>query len=262
MANPAIVNFLQEGLKRGFSENLLRHKLIEAGWQERDVNESIFEVKKQLAQNQTQIPMVVSSQREMMQDKQIMNKESNQEKLGVFRKIGMTLGKPNELFEKTQNEGIWPALKYYWVVSIIPFVIGGLVMFFLLNFVAAYISILSYSIWIVLVGFFALLYIAGPLVIFVSGGITHLFVKMFKGQGKYSNTFSSLVYSMTPQLLFFFIPFIGIWSLILNIFGIASYHKMPKGKAFLVLIIPAILIGIIAGVLFVLLGFSLPSGAS
>lgn len=41
MVNQDIVNYLREGIKRGFSVGLLRQKLLEGGFQERDVSDAI-----------------------------------------------------------------------------------------------------------------------------------------------------------------------------------------------------------------------------
>src|SRR3989344_1612487 len=46
MVNADILNYLKEGKKRGFTLNILKQKLIEGGFDEKDVNEATMELQK------------------------------------------------------------------------------------------------------------------------------------------------------------------------------------------------------------------------
>lgn len=294
MVEKKLVDYLLEGKKRGFSVQMLKHKLLDIGWDEATVNEAVNFVEKQSSGMESKkIPSVdlrinsqVAQPNSQMQSQPMQNMQKTQNDMqnkmlsdfkpgekkpgfGIFKKIGMLLSKPSEIFGQTQSEGIGAGLKYLLVVSIVPFAIGALIIALATSLVLGYLStiipsasglsggITLYS--ILLLAFY--LFIASPILIFIGGGIVHLFVKMFRGQGSYANTFNALVYGATPLLLFFFVPFIGIWGFILNIFGIASYHKISKGKAFLALFMFGIVVVIIITILMLIFGKSLPSGA-
>lgn len=46
MANQDVVNYLKEGKKRGFGLDILKQKLIEGGFSEKDVDEAVNELEK------------------------------------------------------------------------------------------------------------------------------------------------------------------------------------------------------------------------
>lgn len=57
MVNQDIFNYLKEGRKRGFSMNLLKQKLLEGGFDEREVNEAAGELDKQMPSQQPAMNM-------------------------------------------------------------------------------------------------------------------------------------------------------------------------------------------------------------
>ena len=244
MVNQDILNYLSEGLQKGYDLKSLKQKLLEAGYNNSQINEAVKRI------NRTPE----------------FNSKSPQKKLGVFSKIGKALAHPTELFQLTESEGIGPALKYQIVILLVPLIIISILvsLFFqiALYFISGFFgslpgatsSINSLSMgslaMIPFILFFAAFILIGvPLFTFVGAGILHLFVKLYGGNGAYSGTYKAVIYSSTPSILFGFIPILNIifsiWTFILAIFGVSINHQISKLKSFLVLITPAIIMGIL-----------------
>jgi hypothetical protein len=115
---------------------------------------------------------------------------------------------------------------------------------------------------------FALLAMGGAFAsLFISGSLTHLFVRAFGGRKGYGNTMKAFAYGYTPLLLFGWIPFVGtllwIWALVLNIIGIRQLHEISTGRAIgavLLGIVALVIIGVLIG-LFVVLFFVILAAA-
>ena len=97
-------------------------------------------------------------------------------------------------------------------------------------------------------------YILGTILGFVNVGVVHLFVKLYGGEGKYSDSYRAAIYGSTPaMLLFFIVPITGIWSLVLNIFGLSVNHNITKLRAFLAIFSAFLLYGVLSlGVVLIL----------
>jgi len=206
---------------------------------------------------------------------------SSREKLGTFKKIGMVIAHPSELFEKTKGEGVWPALKYLWITLLVPFIVLAVLSTLFASFVGLFGGAILSSIGFdsatifeatgTITLYFALLIITGlavlifaiyPLLLIIGTGILHLFVKLYRGEGNYGDTFGATVYANTPQHVFFFIlPIASIWSFVLSIFGVAIRHEISKLRAFLAIVTPAIIFALIWAVAFVMLMLISPSSA-
>ncbi|MBI5804225.1 YIP1 family protein [Candidatus Pacearchaeota archaeon] len=241
MVNKNLVNYLNEGKKRGFSLSLLKNKLSQGGFRPKEIEEAAKYVE--------------------------MNSVSNVEKningeIGIFGKFWKAIAHPKTLFEVTKNEGVWPALKYQLVISIIPFVIYSLLGILLSSFVISLLNGSSLSgfstnylavVLFFLIGFF----IVFPIGIFVLSGVMYLFVKIYRGQGGFKEMYKVFVYSSTPVLFLGFIPIVnfavGLWQFILMIFGLSIQHNFSKLRAFLALITPSVVIIILVWVVYLLL---------
>ena len=107
---------------------------------------------------------------------------------------------------------------------------------------------------------FALLAVVGAFAsLFISGSLTHLFVRAFGGRKGYGNTMKAFAYGNTPLLLFGWIPFVGmlfpLWALVLNIIGIRQLHEISTGRAIgavLLGIVALVIVGVLIGLLVVL----------
>ncbi len=107
---------------------------------------------------------------------------------------------------------------------------------------------------------FILLFSWGML--FVSAGITHLFVLIFGGKQGYVETFKTIAYSMAPQV-FCIIPLIGwtamIYMLVLQIMGIKHRQKLSWGKSVAVILLPMAILLVLFLVVYFVFIFSILS---
>lgn len=89
--------------------------------------------------------------------------------------------------------------------------------------------------------FFLLVCVAAalaPIGIFISAGISHLFVRLFKGRGNYNQTVKIFAYAVAPSV-FNVIPLVsGIWSAVIAIAGFKKLHSFSSGRAVMVYLSP------------------------
>lgn len=95
--------------------------------------------------------------------------------------------------------------------------------------------------------FFAyLLFIVMLFGVFLSGFMYHAFVLLFGGEKGVVATVKTVMYANTPWLVLGWIPYISvigaIWAFVLLVIGIKETQEMTLGNAFLVIIIPLLLI--------------------
>lgn len=261
MVNQGILNYLKEGKRRGFSVELLKQKLLDGGFQKTDINEAINFLQIEIPKRETKTISAYTPAQPSPLPSHYAVKELEQ-KISTFSKIGKAITHPTELFEKTSDEKIWPALKYYLLILIIPFIaITVLVILFfnlIISFFTAAIpqinlgSLATFSVVsaLAIAGFFALIFfIIIPIMLFIGAGILHLFVKIYGGKGDYKDTFRVSVYSSTPSTLLAAVPFLNfaatIWSFVLSIIGISFNHHISKLRAFFAYITITLITGII-----------------
>lgn len=169
----------------------------------------------------------------------------------------------------TQSRSVSGALKFYYMVMIIPLVLG-IVLSYLLG---------GSTLGLVAVGTIALsLIIMIPLSILISGGIYYVIIgmlfKMFKAD--YSKVVTAFTYAVIPYLFLIWIitPLtsslsslaeIGIglkiiaiiWSFITLLFALSNQLSISKLKAFGTLLLESIILGIISFIIVFALGVSL-----
>jgi hypothetical protein len=169
----------------------------------------------------------------------------------------------------TQSRSVSGALKFYYMVMIIPLVLG-IVLSYLLG---------GSTLGLVAVGTIALsLIIMIPLSILISGGIYYVIIgmlfKMFKAD--YSKVVTAFTYAVIPYLFLIWIitPLtsslsslaeIGIgleiiaiiWSFITLLFALSNQLSISKLKAFGTLLLESIIVGIISFIIVFALGVSL-----
>lgn len=265
MVNQDLVKYLTEGRRRGFGLALLKKKLLEGGFEEDDIEEAIMAlpVEPIVSDKSTlQKPLIKKSL-----STQPTSSIPNSDKLSFFKKVNMTLVKPRLLFEKTDADSIKPTLGFQELLAIIPFLITVAGIMMLLSFVVAsappgsllglFLAGISTTTLLVSMTLFAVaLFVIWPLMMFVSAGITHLFVTLMKGQGHYRGTYKAMVYAVVPS--FIVTPFaslislvgaygslvsqilliiVGIWSFVLLVIGMKSYHKCSTIKAFFMVLL-------------------------
>jgi hypothetical protein len=187
-------------------------------------------------------------------------------RLSFGKKVRGFLRAPANTFNNVQAEALGSALKYFtiWVVI---FTILRTVIFYtverrvfqtfwnLLGLSDAALYLYRFDPVI-----FALLAVVGAFAgLFISGSLTHLFVRAFGGRKGYGNTMKAFAYGNTPLMLFGWIPFVGmlfwIWALVLNIIGIRQLHEISTGRAVgavLLSIVALVIIGVLIGLFVVL----------
>jgi hypothetical protein len=173
-------------------------------------------------------------------------------RLSFGEKVKGFVGAPLSTFNNVEAEALGSALKYFtiWVViytilrTVIFYTVERRVfqtLWDLLGLGDAALYLYRFDPVI-----FALLAMGGAFAsLFISGSLTHLFVRAFGGRKGYGNTMKAFAYGNTPLFLFGWIPFVGmlfpLWALVLNVIGIRQLHEISTGRA-----VGAVLLGIVA----------------
>lgn len=176
----------------------------------------------------------------------------NYRRLSFGEKVKGFLGAPANTFNNVQAEALGTALKYFtiWVViyTILRTVIFYTVERRVFQTLWDLLGLGDAALYLYRFGpvIFALLAVGGAFAsLFISGSLTHLFVRAFGGRKGYGNTMKAFAYGETPLFLFGWIPFVGmlfpLWALVLNVIGIRQLHEISTGRA-----IGAVLLGIVA----------------
>jgi hypothetical protein len=215
--------YIADGLRKGYSRKELEAALIQKGYSKKDID-AVFD-------------------RPVEAKSKIPNAE-----LGFFERLPYIIAHPKLFFQNVRDRGIGKSLGLLTfsiaIMAVLSFFIG---MFFSMIlrtgwFLGGYGA--GYGIGI---GIFSLIGI------FIYSGLTHAFVKMFRGTGSYVDTFNALAYSSAPSMLVSWIPFIGgicgIYSIFLSVFGLSEYHELSKGKAFGAWFFAALVLMILIGIL-------------
>jgi len=290
MVNQNIVKYLKEGVRRGFKIPLLRQKLLEGGFKKKNIDEAVMFVQKTAKPVARKVPVVqrkpvIPSARGISRPVRKPMKPTGKVtkpvekpvgitsngKLGMFSKIGKAFAHPVELFEKTKGEGVFSSLKYLWFISLAPFILGGVGIYLflgaLVNLLVGYLvasgvptgtitlTFTTVQTLLVVLGWGVYLFVITPIILLITAGIMHLFIKLFKGSGSYADTFRTFVYASTPAVILFFLGGLaGIWSFILSLFGLSINHEISKLRAFLALLVGGLVVGIIGSILVFVIG--------
>jgi len=179
---------------------------------------------------------------------------------------------PKSATQKKRKIG--EALAFYYKMSIIPLILYIILALVVLPNSAAGLSTLSAGLFSGMLAIFSILIllIIIPISLFVDAFLYHIFGKLFKVfSNPYSNTFTATVYGLVPTILFYWlipIPLgslvliiFEIWAFIVMIFALANQQKTSALKAFAVIIVTAIIIGIIAFIIGLGTILSLPTTA-
>jgi len=181
----------------------------------------------------------------------------NYRRLSFGEKVKGFVGAPLSTFNNVEAEALGSALKYFTIWVVIYAILRTIGFYTLERRVFQTLLDLLGSSDAAVYRFdpvtFALLAVVGAFAsLFISGSLTHLFVRAFGGRKGYGNTIKAFAYGNTPLFLFGWIPFVGmlfpLWALVLNIIGIKQLHEVSTGRA-----IGAVLLGIVALVIIVVL---------
>lgn len=181
----------------------------------------------------------------------------NYRRLSFGEKAKGFLGAPLNTFNNVEAEALGSALKYFTIWVVIYAILRTIVFYTVerrvFQILWDLLEVSDAAVYRFDPVIFALLAVAGAFAsLFISGSLTHLFVRAFGGRKGYGNTIKAFAYGNTPVLLFGWIPFVGmlfpLWALALNIIGIRQLHEISTGRA-----IGAVLLGIVALLIIVFL---------
>ena len=102
---------------------------------------------------------------------------------------------------------------------------------------------------------------------FILSAVIHFFLWLLRGVRRgFSATFRVLAYSQASGLILL-LPWVGmpvgvVWSLVVLIAGLAAVHGIGRGRAFMSLLLPCLLVIILLALLGLALGLGLLMGAS
>jgi hypothetical protein len=193
-------------------------------------------------------------------------------RLSFGEKVKGFLGAPLNTFDNVQTEALGSAVKYFTIWLVIYAILRTIVFYTLERRVFQtlwdLLGVSDAAVYRFDPVIFGLLAVVGAFAsLFISGSLTHLFVRAFGGRKGYGNTIKAFAYGNTPLFLFGWIPFVGmllwIWALVLNIIGIRQLHEISTGRAVgavLLGIVALIIIGVLIG-LFVVLFFVILAAA-
>jgi len=174
------------------------------------------------------------------------------------------VGAPLNTFNNVGAEALGSALKYFTIWVVIYAILRTIVFYTLERRVFQtlwdLLGVSDAAVYRFDPVIFALLAVVGAFAsLFISGSLTHLFVRAFGGRKGYGNTMKAFAYGNTPLLLFGWIPFVGmlfpLWALVLNIIGIRQLHEISTGRAIgavLLGIVALVIVGVLIGLLVVL----------
>jgi len=189
-------------------------------------------------------------------------------RLSFGEKVKGFLGAPLNTFNNVEAEALGSALKYFTIWVVIYAILRTIVFYTVerrvFQILWDLLEVSDAAVYRFDPVIFALLAVLGAFAsLFISGSLTHLFVRAFGGRKGYANTIKAFAYGNTPVLLFGWIPFAGmllpLWALALNIIGIRQLHEISTGRAIgavllsiVALIIIAVLIALFVVLLFVI----------
>ena len=178
-------------------------------------------------------------------------------RLSFGEKVKGFVGAPLSTFNNVEAEALGSALKYFTIWVVIYAILRTIVFYTLERRVFQtlwdLLGLSDAAVYRFDPVTFALLAVLGAFAsLFISGSLTHLFVRAFGGRKGYRNTIKAFAYGNTPLFLFGWIPFVGmlfpLWALVLNVIGIRQLHEISTGRA-----VGAVLLGIVALVIIAVL---------
>ncbi|HVP94747.1 MAG TPA: YIP1 family protein [Methanoregulaceae archaeon] len=156
--------------------------------------------------------------------------------------------KPVETFQKIKGGSLGDAFIYYLILLVIYAILSTIVLAIGMSAMSVYQSIPGFKGAVPVVMFFGTL-IGGIIGIFIGGAWLHIFVWALGGKKGYVQTVKSIMYGSTPGLLLGWIPIIGfiggIWTIVLDIFGIKELQEMSMGRAVAAVVIAGVILIII-----------------
>ena len=172
--------------------------------------------------------------------------------MDFITRIRNILFNPNGCWSKFRKEGIREPIMYLLGISgigsAIYFIIGLITIMSPVNrqrmeVIASHFGLSVYGTMIsVTIIRFAIFFIAS----FLNSALLHLFAKLFKGGGSFSDTYKSVAYGMTPHYFLLGVPYLNrlsyIYMIYLQVVGLSNLHNIKMWKAVVSLILADILL--------------------
>lgn len=254
MVDQKLVDYVKNVLKQGQSVDSVKQTLINQGWSAADVDEAIASVQP-AAQPEAAAPTAA------------------QAGVGIFGKFKLALRSPGQLFEAVKPEhDLNSAVKYYAIMSLIPFLIAIIITLASPTFLASMSSVFAiftgplstlFALFII-VGVMAVVafYFIGIVLSFSSAGLFHIFAMMLRAEKNgFAQTYKSFSYALPPEiigsivvmLMVLAVPtqtiviaiitlFFVAWHLLVSIIGLSHLHGVTKKRAALVVIVPIVIV--------------------
>src|SRR3989344_1560183 len=212
-----------------------------------------------------------------------MKKESDQsgKTMGLFNTWKTVMFDPLKFYEKLSPKIMYkePSIFYLKIQAItlgVIYFIGLLILaVFALIFISLAEAVVSSPLGAISSGVVGIIILIALLtypvillfswgMLFVSVGITHLFVLMFGGKQGYVETFKTVAYSMAPQI-FCIIPLVGwaamIYMIVLQTMGIKLRQELSWGKSVAVILLPMAIFLVLFLVIYFVFIFSILSAS-
>ena len=189
--------------------------------------------------------------------KAALSEEFEGNETGFLRRFKKSMLNPSRFFDSIKPEqGIEAPLRFAFVLyavvtlffAVVLFLLSSVIMAFLVPFIGQSSALIALGLSSILViGVFLFMIVSG----FVGAGILHVFVRLLRGKGNYTESYKSVAYSQPPiifMMILGMVPVIGIAFLaVFSIFeayvlivGISRLHEISKKRALTTLLIPSI----------------------
>jgi len=248
MADQRLVDYIRNGLEKGYSAQSLRSSLIKSGWHPDEVDEAV-----QKARGDARVLPAAPS--------------APVAKMGVFSKMKMILISPTEFFEAAKYDHIGDALKYYAIMLIIPVAIMAAIALAAPNIIISALSsasavggagnlllMLGGLLSALMVGMIIAMYFAALVGTFITAGIYHIIALLFGARKSYGETYKAIIYASTPFLLigWLYVPLvfiniylgvaalivISIWALMIMVKGLSILQGISGKRAAAIILLP------------------------
>jgi hypothetical protein len=181
---------------------------------------------------------------------------------GFINKVKGFLLDPTETLIAHRDESLGDALQYFIAFLVIYGVLTGIMLGLFMGMVggmagveaglspfgAGGLAALGSLGMVVMSIIFIIIF--GVIALFIGGIILHIFVYIAGGRKGLTTTIRTVIYSITPNLIFGWIPFIGLlagfWTLALEILAIKELHEISTTRAFIAVFLPAILLAVLS----------------
>lgn len=214
---PSLKDYIEKAKKKGYSKEDLTKDLIIKGYSKEEVDEAFGLKRKKFS-------------KEKITD------------LNYFEKFKGLFSYPTDFFETIREKHIGNSLLLFVIVSALSLAASYVISFSFAGFFSRNFFGVFYWYPIVMFVYFIFLVVGS----FVYSGISHLTAKILGGSGSFVDSYNVCTYSLVPFALFLIIPYIGwlsiVYSIILMSFGLAYYHDISKGKAFVAAFMPVLLV--------------------